>query len=176
MPGAAPHTRCYREARIQTGARFAGCHGDCSDGQHASRVRMDARLDRVPCFLRDSEDQNITDLPARPLPYFTGLTMSDIRGSGRTARQMQAAPPKAVFVWCNGQHYYPRALARHLGRSDIRIVSPSWVGSGRSLGCADTIVVDHAAVLSARQHDEVCIINDYAQRQAHGPRPTKMGM
>ena len=89
--------------------------------------------------------------------------MSGDRESGRTSQQIQAAPPQAVFVWCNGYHGYPRALARHLGRSDIRIVSPSWVGSGRSLGCADTIVVDHAAVLSSRQHEEVRIINDYAQ-------------
>jgi hypothetical protein len=166
MPGAASHTRCYREARIQTGARVVGCHGDCSDGQHTSRVRMDARLDRVPCFLRDGEDQDIGDLPARPLPYFTGMTMSYIQGLGRTAQQIQAAPPQAVFVWCNGHHGYPRALARHLGRSDIRIVSPSWVGSGRSHGCADTVVVDHAAMLSSRQRDEVRIINDYAQSRS----------
>jgi len=82
---------------------------------------------------------------------------------------MQAAPRQAIFVWCNGKHDYPRALARHLGRSDIRIVSPSWVGSGRALGCAHTIVVDHAAVLSFQQREEVLIINDHVLRRlGHG--------
>ena len=87
--------------------------------------------------------------------------MSEARGSGRTSAQMQGAPLNSVFVWCNGRHGYPRALARHLGRPDIRIVSPSWVGSDRSLGCAHTIVVDHAAMLSLRQRDEVLVINDH---------------
>ena len=87
--------------------------------------------------------------------------MSEARGSGRTSAQMTAAPLNSVFVWCNGRHGYPRALARHLGRPDIRIVSPSWVDSGRSLGCAHTIVVDHAAMLSLRQRDEVLVINDH---------------
>ena len=91
--------------------------------------------------------------------------MSADRDSGRTSQQIQGAPHEAVFVWCNGQHHYPRALARHLGRTDIRIVSPSWVGSGRSLGCAGTIVVDHAAMLSLQQRDEVRIINDHVQRR-----------
>ena len=95
--------------------------------------------------------------------------MSETRGSGRTSEQMQAAPLNTVFVWCNGQHGYPRALARHLGRPDIHIVSPSWVGSGWALGCAHTVVVDHGAMLSLRQRDEVLIINDYVRsRSANG--------
>lgn len=90
--------------------------------------------------------------------------MVDARGSGQTAQQMQAASFEAVFVWCNNSLHYPRDLARHLGRTDLRIVSPSWVGSGQAQGCAHTIIVDHAAALSLRQRDEVDVINNHVQR------------
>ena len=55
--------------------------------------------------------------------------MRDLRGTGFTSRQMENAPDGAVFVWCNGHLDYPKRLAEHLGRKDLRIESiPSLVG------------------------------------------------
>lgn len=89
--------------------------------------------------------------------------MNDARGHGTTTQQMQSAPRSAVFVWCNTKLAYPRALARHLGRNDLRIVSPLWVAPGVMDGCAFQIVVDHCAELSMKQRDEVRIINRFVK-------------
>jgi hypothetical protein len=56
------------------------------------------------------------------------------RGSGKTTRAMQAAPKGAVFVWVNHHLDYPKALARHLGREDLKIVSPEWIEDHRWAG------------------------------------------
>lgn len=70
------------------------------------------------------------------------------RGSGRTTRQMQAAPIGSLFVWCTPRLDYPRHLARQLGRDDLRIVSPSVLDFGaerlRGWRGAPAIVLDHA--------------------------------
>jgi hypothetical protein len=83
-------------------------------------------------------------------------------GSGRTTKQMREAPHGAVFVWCNGQLFYPRDLARHLGRADLEIVSPDSMREyhrfmGRKLS---GLVIDHAAELNARQYDGMRHVND----------------
>jgi len=74
------------------------------------------------------------------------------RQTGRTTRQIQAAPKRSVFVWCNGLIDYPRSLARRLGREDLEIVTPAWLEGhawqGRWLS---GVVIDHAARLTARQ-------------------------
>ena len=51
------------------------------------------------------------------------------RGTGRTSRQLQAAPPGAVFVWCNDRLAYVRDLARARGREDLKIVGLSALDS-----------------------------------------------
>lgn len=67
------------------------------------------------------------------------------RQTGRTTRQMQALPQGAVFVWVNGQLSYPKALARRIGREDLRIVGPSWVEQGQYRGMdLPEIEIDHA--------------------------------
>ena len=86
------------------------------------------------------------------------LKINGDRGSGRTAQQMQAAPFQAVFVWCNGSLLYPRDLARHLGRPDLKIVSPAWVGPSQMTGCTSPISVDHAANLSLEQRGAISAI------------------
>lgn len=133
------------------------------------------RIDQLAAQLAQAEEarrllQALTHCPAcvasataRMVPAAPPGPPTRVVTLGRTSAQMQAAPLNSVFVWCNGRHGYPRALARHLGRPDIHIVSPSWVGSGRALGCAHTIVVDHAAMLSLCQRDEVRIINDHVR-------------
>ena len=57
-----------------------------------------------------------------------------MRQSGRSSEQMKAAPAGAVYVWVNSMLGYPKALARAVGREDLRIVGPHMVEvvSGRS--------------------------------------------
>lgn len=70
--------------------------------------------------------------------------------SGRTSAQMRNAPESAVFVWCNGHFYYPKMLARQLGRSDLIIISPDELAEGRVVRGRKHIVIDHAAELNFR--------------------------
>lgn len=70
-----------------------------------------------------------------------------LAGTGRTTRQMQNAPTRAVFIVDSHVSipFYKRMAAR-LGRSDLEIVSPSWLTcrfySGRNL---TGVVLDHQA-------------------------------
>ncbi len=66
------------------------------------------------------------------------------RGDGATTKQIQQAPPGAIFVWCNGHVDYPQELAKRLGRSDLRIEGPSFF-EDRWQGLRKPVVVDHAA-------------------------------
>lgn len=79
--------------------------------------------------------------------------MDDDRGTGRTTRQMLAAPHGAVFVWCNnGSAGYARDLAQKHGRDDLKVVTPQWLEDGKWQGHRLTgLIVDHAARLSAAQ-------------------------
>ena len=77
------------------------------------------------------------------------------RGTEETTRQMKAAPQGAIFVWCNGQLSYPKSLAQKIGRGDLEIVSPSWLGGhveneGEELS---GVILDHAADLTGKQRD-----------------------
>lgn len=74
------------------------------------------------------------------------------RGTGRTTRQIQAAPKGAIFVWVNsGSIQYARDLAASLGRSDLTIVSPSWLEERRFMGLELTgLIADHALELNSR--------------------------
>lgn len=67
------------------------------------------------------------------------------RQSGRTTRQMQAAPQGATFVWCNNRYWYPRDLARRLGRGDLHVVPLDWLAYPRNLRRGGAVVLDHAA-------------------------------
>ena len=65
---------------------------------------------------------------------------------------MKDAPKGALFVWCNGHLEYPKALARHLGREDLYIISPGQLENpkfrGRELS---GIVLDHWTLLNERE-------------------------
>lgn len=66
------------------------------------------------------------------------------RGGGKTTAQMLMAPKDAVCIWCSDRLYYPTKLAYSLGRSDLKIVGPSWLKSHSNRGlCVSWIVVDH---------------------------------
>lgn len=85
------------------------------------------------------------------------------RGTGRTSRQMLEAPIGAAFLWVHDQLHYPRELARHLGRTDLRIVGPSWLQNGWRGLRLPALVVDHAAWgrLTRIQHDWLDTAQDY---------------
>jgi hypothetical protein len=72
------------------------------------------------------------------------------RGTGRTTKQMRDAPQGAIFVWCNGHTDYPRALARHLGREDLRIEPRSFVESNTHMATSKPIIQDHAYYWAGR--------------------------
>ena len=66
------------------------------------------------------------------------------RGTGKTTRQMLGAPLGGHFIWCNGTLSYPVALARKLGRFDLKIHSPCDLRGGRLAGIDPAlVVVDH---------------------------------
>jgi hypothetical protein len=78
------------------------------------------------------------------------------RGEGRTRRAMEAADRGAIYIWCNGVLSYPRDLARHIGRDDLKIYSPSALEDDRLRGIiAPEVVVDHAARLTDRQYEQL---------------------
>lgn len=63
---------------------------------------------------------------------------ADGRGSGKTTAAMLASSPGAIFVWVNHHLDYPTRLAKHLGRDDLRIVSPDWIAGKRWIGMSYT--------------------------------------
>lgn len=66
------------------------------------------------------------------------------RQTGRTSKQIEAAPQGAVFVWVTGDLGYPRRLAEQLGRDDLQFVAPLFLERGE-FGGRDTVVcIDHA--------------------------------
>jgi hypothetical protein len=76
------------------------------------------------------------------------------RATGATSRQMRNAPQWATFVCPNDAKGYYVALARHVGRADLTVVSLAWLDrpirrTGRAL------VIDHAAKLDERRAETV---------------------
>jgi len=75
----------------------------------------------------------------------------NIRGTGRTTKQMETAPKGAIFVWLNSDLTCPRNIARKINREDLQIVAVSWITREHLLGRKNKIVVDHAAWLDVKQ-------------------------
>jgi hypothetical protein len=68
------------------------------------------------------------------------------RAEAATSKQMLEAPRNAVFIWPVGHSIgYAEALARHLGRFDLDIVSFWWLFAKRWRGDRRAVVLDHAA-------------------------------
>jgi len=67
-------------------------------------------------------------------------------GQGQTTCQMRAAPRAALFIWRDEDLTYPKALAQHLGRSDLRIKPASILITRKYISYAKPtgIVLDHA--------------------------------
>ncbi len=80
------------------------------------------------------------------------------RGSGQTSEQMKSAPRDAVFVWCNESLRYPKQLARHLGREDLKIARPVYDEVFMiAAGTKRDVVIDHEADRTANksEHDMI---------------------
>ena len=68
--------------------------------------------------------------------------------SGRTTRQMLAAPLDAWYVWPHdAPRDYPIALARSLNRGDLAIKRPRDLSMRGWHGLGVAIVIDHAVTL-----------------------------
>lgn len=71
--------------------------------------------------------------------------------TGITTRQLLAAPDGAIYIWVGAAMAYPRALAKKLGRDDIRVVPASWLVSKDrfiDVDSATHIVLDHGLLLT----------------------------
>lgn len=62
---------------------------------------------------------------------------------------MKAAPRNAFYVWENRALFVPNKIAKEVGRSDLKIVSPGFFGrKGRGYGLKAQIIVDPNCVLT----------------------------
>lgn len=99
--------------------------------------------------------------------------MNATRGTGTTSTQMRATPMNGVYIWCNDSLYYPRALARHLGREDLKIVAPAILDEYERLLGHTGVTLDHAAGLNQRRRAAFDRI--HAQVRSHREAGTKAG-
>jgi hypothetical protein len=86
------------------------------------------------------------------------------RGTGRTTKQILAAPENAVYVWpVSGSMYYIKYLVLDLGRADLKIVSLEHFCTNYHRGLRAPVVVDHACWQHAsdRTISELYRILDY---------------
>jgi hypothetical protein len=80
------------------------------------------------------------------------------RRIGNTTKQMTQAPPSAAFVWRNEHLNYPRDLAKYLGRDDLLIISPAYLGTLTNQA-PRPVVVDHSTKLSPDLYNLVTRLN-----------------
>lgn len=79
------------------------------------------------------------------------------RGEGTTTTAMKNTKLNGLYVWCNSHLGYPTALAKRLGREDLKIVRPEWLSIEHTAGAKFTdINIDHAARLTAEQFEAFC--------------------
>ena len=81
--------------------------------------------------------------------------MTDLRRTGRTTRQIQAAKIDAVYIApTRAAVQYTENLARFLGRGDLHIVHREWLHSDKWRGITmNAVVLDHAIELNQREWD-----------------------
>jgi hypothetical protein len=73
--------------------------------------------------------------------------MNEIRGSGRTRRQLENAPYNSYFVWCNDIIGYPLGIAKSLGRHDVNVVGIAWLTEHHLEGLTVPVVLDHSVII-----------------------------
>lgn len=65
-----------------------------------------------------------------------------MRGTGRTSEQIRNAPAGAIYV-TGAEYGYTKALVKHLGREDLRVVHKTKPGDIKLSGLNTPIVYDH---------------------------------
>ena len=75
------------------------------------------------------------------------------RGTGRTTKQMLAAPKGAVYIWPNSHLYYPKHLAIDLGRADLIIRGAEVFDTNFFFlgGHFSGLILDHAVTLFGKR-------------------------
>jgi hypothetical protein len=70
---------------------------------------------------------------------------------------MLSAREGAVFVWVNHDTLYAKKLAARIGRTDLEIVGPQWLGNGWIGRSLSGLVIDHAArqFMTATQRENI---------------------
>ena len=71
------------------------------------------------------------------------------RQTGKTQAQMAAAPNGSFYLWPNNQLDYPKKLAQHIRRFDLRIYSIElalWENARVLYGTRHAVVLDHACM------------------------------
>ncbi len=119
--------------------------------------------DCIGChYVSTGEFVRLPDCPYHGSPNSGGTEHENMkvemggRGSGKTTRAMLAAPKDAVFIWCNHHLDYLKRLVKHLGRDDLRIVSPEWIEDERWAGMDLTALVrDPDTELTERQREKL---------------------
>ena len=79
------------------------------------------------------------------------------RRSGRTTNQIKEAPEWAIYVWpVQLSISHPKQIAKKLGRTDIKIVSLSWLKVSNVRGQSSKVILDHAtpSFMTNREWDE----------------------
>lgn len=74
--------------------------------------------------------------------------MQPDRGTVQTTNQIMNAPPNSIYVWVTDDLFYPRKLAEHLNRKDIKFWRFSEYpdrNDERLRGIRVKIILDHAA-------------------------------
>lgn len=74
----------------------------------------------------------------------------EIRGSGRTHRQMLEAPHGATFVWCNNHPESARHIVANADRRDLKIVPLCWLDDLSWIRGVAHVVFDHDCPRTSR--------------------------
>lgn len=82
----------------------------------------------------------------------TAVEERQARQTGRTTRQMQDAPRRAVYAWCNSNLHYPLALAKAINRGDLHIIAPHTLQMNKLRAqTLSAVILDHACDLTVQQ-------------------------
>jgi hypothetical protein len=138
---------CQRRARAHGAGRAEGTtgpDGECrpleftlSDNQKKNLLRLAHK------YRRQLPDNFLRDLLFKWQPIrWPG------RATGRTSRQLNAAPRNAFFVCPNHAAIpYTVDLAKEMGRYDIQFLCPEDVRE-RIRGCRNIVIIDHDTILT----------------------------
>ena len=126
--------------------------------EHIPRPLRDA-LDSIPDSALDPIAQWLDGTPKAisALIDYLGSRMEQ-RGTGRTTGALKAAPDCAFYVCPHGSVAYTKRLAMAMGRSDIRVIGPSFLNGPVVEVDPNRIVFDHAlynSLTTSRERDTV---------------------